>query len=102
MEFDTFVRHKIPVIAVIGNDAGWTQITRDQVEILKDPIGTSLTYTKYHEAIIALGGVGFSIENENDITPVLLQARKSAEAGNAVAINVKIGKTDFRKGSISI
>ena len=102
MEFDTFIRHKIPVIAVIGNDAGWTQITRDQVEILKDPIGTSLTYTKYHEAIIALGGVGFSIENENDITPVLLQARKSAEAGNAVSINVKIGKTDFRKGSISI
>jgi len=102
MEFDTFVRHKIPVIAVIGNDAGWTQITRDQVEILKDPIGTSLTYTKYHEAIIALGGVGLSIENENDITPVLLQARKYAEEGNAVAINVKIGKTDFRKGSISI
>ena len=27
---------------------------------------------------------------------------KSAEAGNAVAVNVKIGKTDFRKGSISM
>ena len=25
-EFDTFVRHRIPVIAVVGNDAGWTQI----------------------------------------------------------------------------
>ena len=25
-EFDTFVRHNIPVIALVGNDAGWTQI----------------------------------------------------------------------------
>ena len=26
VEFDTFARHGLPVIAVIGNDAGWTQI----------------------------------------------------------------------------
>ncbi|HJL85152.1 MAG TPA: thiamine pyrophosphate-binding protein, partial [Candidatus Marinimicrobia bacterium] len=28
-EFDTFTRHKLPVIALVGNDAGWTQITRN-------------------------------------------------------------------------
>ena len=33
-EFDTFVRHGLAVIAVVGNDAGWTQIAREQVEIL--------------------------------------------------------------------
>ena len=33
-EFDTFTRHNIPVIAVVGNDAGWTQIAREQVELL--------------------------------------------------------------------
>jgi acetolactate synthase-like protein len=35
MEYDTFVRHQLPVISVIGNDACWTQIARDQVEFLK-------------------------------------------------------------------
>jgi acetolactate synthase-1/2/3 large subunit len=34
-EFDTFVRHNIPVIAVVGNDAGWTQIAREQVKMLQ-------------------------------------------------------------------
>ena len=36
IEFDTFVRHKIPVLAIIGNDASWSQIARDQLKILKD------------------------------------------------------------------
>ena len=30
-EFDTFVRHKLPLIALVGNDAGWIQIARAQV-----------------------------------------------------------------------
>jgi len=102
IEFDTFVRHKIPVIAVIGNDAGWSQIARDQVDILKDPVSTKLEQTQYHKAVAALGGVGLIIENEDEIESVLSRARESAEAGNSVAVNVKIGKTDFRKGSISM
>jgi thiamine pyrophosphate-dependent acetolactate synthase large subunit-like protein len=102
MEFDTFVRHKIPIIAVIGNDACWSQISRDQIEILKDPVGTKLERTQYHQAVEALGGVGLIIENEDKIESVLSRARESAEAGNAVAVNVKIGKTAFRKGSISM
>jgi acetolactate synthase-1/2/3 large subunit len=41
-EFDSFVRHGVPVIAVVGNDAGWSQIARDQVEYLHDDVGTVL------------------------------------------------------------
>ena len=102
IEFDTFVRHKIPVIAIIGNDASWSQIARDQVDMLKDPVSTKLEQTHYHKAVEALGGVGFIIENEDEIESVVSKARESAQAGNAVAVNVKIGKTDFRKGSISM
>lgn len=47
-EIDTFVRHKIPVICVVGNDAAWMQILRDQVNLLgKDTAGV-LTYQDYH------------------------------------------------------
>lgn len=31
MEYDTFVRHNVPVISVVGNDGCWSQIYRDQV-----------------------------------------------------------------------
>ncbi len=36
MEYDTFVRHNVPVISVIGNDGCWSQIYRDQVGDGKD------------------------------------------------------------------
>ena len=102
MEFDTFVRHKIPVIAIIGNDAGWTQIARDQVDILDDAVSTELAASDYHIAVKALGGVGYFIDNESQIDDVLTQAKDSAKSGKPVVVNARIGKTDFRKGSISI
>jgi len=102
MEFDSFVRHNIPVIAIIGNDAGWTQIARDQVVMLDDPISTELVATDYHDAVQALGGKGFFIDNENQINDVLTQAKESAQSGKPTVVNVRIGKTDFRKGSLSM
>jgi thiamine pyrophosphate-dependent acetolactate synthase large subunit-like protein len=102
MEFDTFTRHKIPVIAIIGNDAGWTQIARDQVDILDDAVSTELAATDYHKAVEALGGIGYFIDNANQIDDVLTQAKESAKSGKPVVVNARIGKTDFRKGSISM
>ena len=102
MEFDSFVRHKIPVIAIIGNDSGWSQIARDQVEILNDPISTELAATDYHKAVEALGGKGYFIDNINQVNDVLIQAKESVKSGKPTVVNVRIGKTDFRKGSISM
>ena len=101
-EFDTFARYGIPVVAVIGNDAGWNQIARDQVEILKDPVGTELAATDYHKAVEALGGVGYFIDAEDQIEDVLTRAKESCLDGKPVAVNVRIAKIDFRKGSISM
>ena len=47
-EFDTSVRHKLQVIAVIGRDAGWTQILRDKLEWLGDDTGCRFSHTAYH------------------------------------------------------
>ncbi|MDP6345866.1 MAG: thiamine pyrophosphate-binding protein, partial [Alphaproteobacteria bacterium] len=33
-EFDSFVRHQLPILAVVGNDASWRQIAREQVSLL--------------------------------------------------------------------
>jgi thiamine pyrophosphate-dependent acetolactate synthase large subunit-like protein len=102
MEFDTFVRHKIPVISIIGNDAGWTQIARDQVGMLGDAVGTELEPTEYHKVVEALGGAGYLIDDENQIDEILIQAKESAQSGRPTVVNVRIGKTDFRKGSLSM
>lgn len=45
MEFDTFVRHNLPVISLIGNDAGWNQISREQVPLFGSNVGCQLAVT---------------------------------------------------------
>lgn len=102
-EFDTFVRHNIPVIAVIGNDACWSQIAREQVEILKDDVGTVLAHTKYDEVIKGFGGKGFLVSTIDELNASLESAVEiTRDEKLPVVINCLIGKTDFRKGSISM
>jgi acetolactate synthase-1/2/3 large subunit len=101
-EFDTFVRHQAPVIAVVGNDASWAQIARDQVELLKDDVGTVLRHTDYDVVAEGYGGKGFRLAAADRVPEVLAGAREEAAAGRPVLINALIGKTDFRKGSISV
>ncbi|CAF4405637.1 unnamed protein product [Rotaria sp. Silwood2] len=47
MEYDTFIRHKIPIISIVGNDACWSQIARDQVPLLGSIVGCSLEVRLY-------------------------------------------------------
>lgn len=102
VEFDSFVRHGLPVIAVVGNDAAWTQIARDQVTLLGDDVATNLARCDYDQVAIGLGAVGLTIRNERQIDGVLAQARAEAAAGRPVLINAHIGTTAFRDGSISV
>ena len=101
-EIDTCVRHGLPVIAVIGNDAGWTQIAREQVDVLGDDVGTVLARTDYHKVAEGYGGAGIKVERPEEVRPALERARQLAAGGQPVVINVLLGRTDFRKGSISM
>ena len=101
-EFDTFVRHGLGVIAVVGNDASWAQIAREQVEFLKDDVGTVLRRTDYHKVAEGYGGVGFKIERADEVGRTLAAAKAAARDGRPVLINAVLGKTDFRKGSLSM
>jgi acetolactate synthase-like protein len=101
-EFDTFARHGLPIIAVVGNDAGWTQIAREQVEMLHDDVGTVLARTDYHQVAAGYGGQGLRISSPAEVEPVLAEALRIARGGAPVLVNALIGRTEFRKGSISI
>jgi acetolactate synthase-1/2/3 large subunit len=102
VELDTFVRHGIGVIAVVGNDAGWSQIARDQVEILGDDVGTVLSRTDYHRVAEGFGAAGLIVETTERVPAILERAKKLAAAGRPVLVNAILGASDFRKGSISM
>ncbi len=101
-EFDSFVRHGVAPIALIGNDASWAQIAREQVEILGTSIGTDLRRTDYHLVAAGYGGVGLELRDPDQVDAVLAEAKRIAASGRPVCINVHLRRTDFRKGSISI
>ena len=102
-EFDTYARHGVPVIALVGNDACWTQIEREQTPMFGASTATMLAYRAYDEIAQGYGGVGMLVKDPKaDLQEVFRQAREHRAAGRPVLINVHIGKSDFREGSISV
>jgi len=101
LEFEAMARQKIPVVAVIGNDAGWTQIRRGQVEIYGEAraIATGLDYTRYDRVVEACGGRGWWVDHVEQLGPALDAA---FSCGLPACVNVKIARSDFRKGAISV
>lgn len=102
MEYDTFVRHKLPVISVIGNDACWSQIARDQVDFLKSDCAMCLAYSDYQMIGKAFGADGVKVESQEAFNAAVVEAKEFSRKGIPYIINAIIGKTDFRKGSISV
>jgi len=102
-EFDTFTRHKCPVIALVGNDAAWTQIAREQVPMFGSAVGTELSFTDYEVVAKGYGGDGVKLTEDEQVSEALHTALKvTREEGKPFLINTLIGSTKFREGSISV
>jgi acetolactate synthase-1/2/3 large subunit len=101
IEFEAMARQDIPVIALVGNDAGWTQIRRGQVDLYgaERAVATALDYTRYEKIVEACGGRGWWVEKIEELGPALDEAFACKKPA---CINVKIAKSDFRKGAISV
>ena len=92
----------LSVIAVIGNDAGWTQIAREQVKMLNDDVGTVLARTDYHRVAEGLGAHGIVVRHDAELPAALAEARQVAASGRPVLLNVWLARSDFREGSLSM
>ncbi len=72
------------------------------MEILGRATGTVLARTSYEKAAEGLGAKGFLLDDPSRIVEVLRDAFGAARGGGPVVVNVMLGKSAFRKGSISI
>jgi thiamine pyrophosphate-dependent acetolactate synthase large subunit-like protein len=101
-EIDSFVRQGFAVIAIVGNDAGWTQIAREQVKMLGDDVATVLARTDYHRVAEGFGAAGLLVRTAEEVAPALDRARALAAQGRPVLVNVWLDRTEFREGSLSM
>lgn len=97
-------RQKLPVVCIIGNDAGWTQILRGQKDIYgaKRLVATQLDYTRYEKVAEACGGHGEWVDTVDGLKPALERAFAAADEGRPAVVNIKIGESPFRSQAISV
>jgi thiamine pyrophosphate-dependent acetolactate synthase large subunit-like protein len=86
MEFDTFVRHGVPVVGVMGNNGIWA-LEKHPMEFL---YGYSVAAElqpgcRYDEIVAALGGHGELVERPDQLRPALERAFAS---GKPALVNV--------------
>ncbi|KRZ69500.1 Acetolactate synthase-like protein, partial [Trichinella papuae] len=100
LEFDTFTRHQLPVVAVVGNDARWSQIHRTQTSIFGTAVGCVLEYSSYEQVAAAFHFKGIKIDGTNGITVegILNEVPQLNAHGIGVLLNCYISPSGFRDG----
>jgi acetolactate synthase-1/2/3 large subunit len=97
MEFDTMVRHRIPVVCVVGNNGIWAQEKHPMQGVLGMSIAADLgPRTRYDKVVEALGGYGEMVDRPDQIRPALERASKS---GLPACVNVICDPTVAYGGS---
>lgn len=89
MEFDTAIRHNVPFVAVIGNDAGWGAELHRQLRDYGEErvVASYLLPSRYDEVARALGAHGEWVETPEEIAPAI---RRALASGRPACVNVAI------------
>jgi acetolactate synthase I/II/III large subunit len=88
-ELDTALRHGLPVVVVVGNDARWNAEHQLQLQHYgaERTIGCELRPTRYDQVAAALGAHAEHVESPGDLDAALARAIAS---GRPACINVTI------------
>jgi acetolactate synthase-1/2/3 large subunit len=88
-EMDTAVRHKLPVVMIVGNDAGWGLERELQSAGTGGGVTTAceLRASRYDLVMQALGGAGETVERIDEVRPAVERAFAS---GVPYCINARI------------
>lgn len=72
--------------------------------VLEDAVTMSFSAPDYHTVADGFGGKGYLIgrDDEARLDAVVKEAQRKCKEGKAVLLNVLIGKTNFRDGSVSV
>ena len=99
MEYDTAVRHDLPFVGILGNDAAWGIDRQIQLGVFGRPIATDLAPTRYDQVVAALGGHGELVERPEELTPAI---RRAFDQDRPSLINVLVQRAISPRAEIAI
>ena len=86
MEFDTLVRHGVPVVAVMGNNGIWALEKHPMESLYGYSVAAELQpECRYDQVVQALGGHAEFVERPSDLKPAL---QRAFESGKPALVNV--------------
>lgn len=76
MEVDTALRHHLPVVVIVANNAGWGDVRHEQDDFFGagHRVASDLLPTRYDRLAEALGGHGEHVERLDELRPALQRA----------------------------
>ncbi|EME23938.1 thiamine pyrophosphate-binding protein [Rhodococcus triatomae] len=88
-EFDTMVRHGLPITTVVMNNAGWAMSQHGQSALYgpDTAVAVDLPDTRYDAVARAFGCAGERVESIDDLAPAVEKAQKS---GRPTCIDVTV------------
>ena len=101
LEFDTAVRHKLPIIIVVNNDKAWGMIKHgNELTFGKDNRqGSELGAVRYDRIAEAMGGYGELVRDPAQIAGALQRARSQPVPS---CVNVMTDTTAVSPGTIGL
>jgi len=90
MEFDTCIRHNLPMTVVMGNDSTWGIDKTFQMAYFDRAIGTDLRSVRYDKVVEAIGGHSEYVEQKQDIAPAV---ERAIESNLPSLVNIVISST---------
>lgn len=101
MEFDTAVRHRLPIVVVVSNNAAWGIERNSQIADFGPDrvVGTLLADVRFDLVARALGGHGERVTDPADIGPAVRRALESPTAALVdVVTDVDAASPDLKRG----
>ena len=86
MEYDTCIRHNLPITTVMGNDSTWGIDKTFQLAYYNRAVATDLRDVRYDRLVEALGGYAEYVERPDEVAPAVERALASGRPSLVNAI----------------
>jgi len=101
-EMDTAVRHKLPIVVIVGNDAGWgleRELQRATTDA-RETVACELRRTRYDTIMQGFGGRGETVDSLDQVRPAVERAFSSG-VPYCLNVNIRGARSPFTDWQIS-